>query len=1456
MPSGSAQKSDEPPVPNDSASVPAQTDATDVQADGSTSAPSASSVSDNASEAAVHEGTASAEANSVSEDLQRQVNAAIPRAERTTVAKNAAYEPGVVLASVSKGTTPAQFSQAIAEAGIKTVQQNGVEAVTDDLVLAKLAADASLDDAIYELESTGVAKGAQPNYIYEIAEELVPENPQAASDTKTTNDISTLKPSDESNLATEVGPVEPTAVEEQSDAQPTTSVQSTSFTAARDALNDTHAREQWGLDSIDALDAWEYPPLKNATTTVGVGVIDNGFNDSHEDLVDNIRSTYNATTKVENVPVPCPPGTPNADHGIHVAGIVAATSNNNKGISGVGFNHLKLSLVRLTDENNPERISTDVVAQGFEYLIKHKDQYNIRVASMSIGGKVSSLPPNDDAILAKIDKAYEQGIVTVASAGNETGTAIPPYINYPSDYETVVSVINLRNTNSNDPKSVEKSSTSNYNALGEKSKNISAPGTDIYSTYPSGYGNMSGTSMAAPHVSGVVGLMFAVNPKLSAAQAKNLLYSSARDIGTEDWDETYGYGEVNAAAAVRAAAAGTIAGPEYLATGSQATYTLGPDFEGWRFSSSNPDVLTISTNGAATAVSAGIVTVSASNGSSSVTQQVTVLGPITGTNFVAKDGSASLSITTPDGCSDLAWEWSSSNEPAATVTNNGEVNGHSVGTTTITATLRANPNVSLSHTVTVYDTLQGDVYVPVERTANLTPVIPSGFENPTVSWSSANEQVATVTASDNKGEVTAKKAGGAAIVCTITSDKQSVTNIWPVYVYGPIEGNTRVGIGQSTQLKVAGVSGVEDLQTGWTWSLYEGSSNEVATVSDSGVVTGRQPGTVTVTATRGTEPNTASFSHTMEVTTLSLANAKVTIPKQTYTGSKLTPAPAVTLNGTTLVAGTDHEVVDQNIVNVGSYNVVIQGKGVYAGTATGNFVVEPKRLTPPKPKTGLVYNGSEQTAVAAGDYETIRGTTSATDADEYYAVLEVKDTTNTCWEGSNSTTHRIEWSIEECPISEASVSGLGSYVYNGAAQTPKPTLTFNGKALKEGTDYGLSYANNVNVGAATVTISTKDSENFKGTNKATFNILPASLSNATVSGPSTQLYSDKFLTPRPTVTLAGKTLREGIDYTLAYSNNRNVGIATVTITGKGNYTGTKVSTFKIERQPCTVAYRSHVQKVGWQDWVRNGSTSGTVGQALRLESVNLKLEGQPCAGGIEYRSHVQGIGWEGSWKRDGATSGTVGQARRLEAVQVRLTGQMAEHYDVWYRAHVQQVGWMGWAKNGQIAGTTGQARRLEALEVLVLQKGSAAPGPTIDELRKQLVGYSTHVQRIGWQGQVYDGAVGGTVGQALRLEGIQIGLQLQPYTGSIEYRSHVQGIGWEGSWQRDGATSGTVGQARRLEAVQVRLTGQMAEHYDVWYRAHVQREGWMDWVRNGQIAGTAGQALRLEAIQIKLTPKS
>lgn len=138
---------------------------------------------------------------------------------------------------------------------------------------------------------------------------------------------------------------------------------------------------------------------------------------------------------------------------------------------------------------------------------------------------------------------------------------------------------------------------------------------------------------------------------------------------------------------------------------------------------------------------------------------------------------------------------------------------------------------------------------------------------------------------------------------------------------------------------------------------------------------------------------------------------------------------------------------------------------------------------------------------------------------------------------------------------------------------------------------------------------------------------------------------------------------------------------------------------------------------------------------------------------------------------------------------------------------------------------------------------------------KPSISYEAHVQNIGWQPAVTNGATAGTTGRSLRVEGIRISLtgKGRP-SGGVEYRMHVQNIGWQ-KWARNGALGGTSGRSLRVEAFQLRLYGAMAEQYDVWYRVHVQNVGWMAWAKNGEYAGSAGFAYRMEALQIRLVPK-
>lgn len=291
-----------------------------------------------------------------------------------------------------------------------------------------------------------------------------------------------------------------------------------------------------------------------------------------------------------------------------------------------------------------------------------------------------------------------------------------------------------------------------------------------------------------------------------------------------------------------------------------------------------------------------------------------------------------------------------------------------------------------------------------------------------------------------------------------------------------------------------------------------------------------------------------------------------------------------------------------------------------------------------------------------------------------------------------------------------------------------------------------------------------------------------------------------------------------------------------------------------EEKSLTLSYSAHVQSLGDIPAVKEGEFCGTQGMAKRLEGLTIYADAKGMTGGIEYRTHVQSYGWM-NYVPGGSYSGTRGQAKRVEAIQIRLTGEWADNYDVYYRVYCQTYGWLDWAKNDEIAGSVGYAKRMEGIEIRLVKKGETFAGPQSNPNRilKGVI-YKTHVQTYGWQESVENGALSGTVGQAKRLEGICISLCNMPYSGSITYSTHVQSYGWQ-NWVSDGAMSGTTGQAKRLEAIRIKLTGEMAEHYDVYYRVHAQTLGWLDWAKNGEEAGTAGFAKRLEGIEIRLVEK-
>ncbi len=165
-----------------------------------------------------------------------------------------------------------------------------------------------------------------------------------------------------------------------------------------------------------------------------------------------------------------------------------------------------------------------------------------------------------------------------------------------------------------------------------------------------------------------------------------------------------------------------------------------------------------------------------------------------------------------------------------------------------------------------------------------------------------------------------------------------------------------------------------------------------------------------------------------------------------------------------------------------------------------------------------------------------------------------------------------------------------SYVYDGTYKKPAATVTFGGKVLQAGKDYTISYRNNLNVGVTTVIATVMG--DYTGYTSKNFTITKRAMAGGTVSVASSVSFTGSNITPSVTVKVAGRTLTSGTDYTVSYSNNKNVGKATVKITGKGNYSGSLNAKFDIVPAKQQIQKLETKYKGFYIDWAQKGSATG------------------------------------------------------------------------------------------------------------------------------------------------------------------------------------------------------------------------------------------------------------------------
>lgn len=291
--------------------------------------------------------------------------------------------------------------------------------------------------------------------------------------------------------------------------------------------NDQKYTSQWSLTKIKAPQAWD---ITTGTSTVLVGIVDSGINGTHDDLKNRINMGLCRDFTGDNTVTSNPP-VDSSGHGTHVAGIVGAQGNNGIGISGICWGIRLVSLRVSVDSNNPA--TTSRIISAIDYSISK----SIPILNMSLGNYFY-----DEALKASC--AMYPGLI-VCSAGN-SHIDVDVNNHYPSGYN-LPNIISVANSDENDA----LSASSNY---GETTVHLAAPGSRIISTYinSQGYESLSGTSMAAPHVTGVAALIRSVNSELTAPEIKKLILDNV-DYKTDLLDKCITGGRLNAYRAVRAA---------------------------------------------------------------------------------------------------------------------------------------------------------------------------------------------------------------------------------------------------------------------------------------------------------------------------------------------------------------------------------------------------------------------------------------------------------------------------------------------------------------------------------------------------------------------------------------------------------------------------------------------------------------------------------------------------------------------------------------------------------------------------------------------------------------------------------------------------------------------------------------------------------------------------------------
>ena len=296
------------------------------------------------------------------------------------------------------------------------------------------------------------------------------------------------------------------------------------------------------------------------------------------------------------------------------------------------------------------------------------------------------------------------------------------------------------------------------------------------------------------------------------------------------------------------------------------------------------------------------------------------------------------------------------------------------------------------------------------------------------------------------------------------------------------------------------------------------------------------------------------------------------IKNQEYTGLEMKPSVTVKNGDVTLVQGTDYTLSYSNNTSVGTAQVIVTGKGNYAQSKTLNFKIVQKDLSKVTASeiADVTYTGSEIKPALS----LMNGSVKLTAGTDYTLAYSGNVNAGTAGitvtgKGNYKGTKNLEFKINAKAVDDLALSDLPSVTYTGSPFTPDVVLKYGDITLIKDTDYTLAYEKNTNAGQATVTVTGKGNYNSVRTTK--FTISPKNASALSIAALPDVTYTGSAIKPALTVKDGKKTLTPDTDYSVSYSKNTNAGTATATVTGKGNYKNTAYSGFPVTPE-VTVSY--------------------------------------------------------------------------------------------------------------------------------------------------------------------------------------------------------------------------------------------------------------------------------------------